>query len=71
MNEITTEYSRSPVPFISFVIVSLLFVVLALLTYPDPTAFVFALLAAVSLFPLPATLAINKEWEDRPGAVLS
>ena len=64
MSEKTTVYSRSPAPFVSFVIISLVFVALALLTYPDPTAFVFALLAAVSLFPLPATVAINKEWEE-------
>ncbi|MGD2066439.1 MAG: SPFH domain-containing protein [Candidatus Bathyarchaeota archaeon] len=64
MSEKTTEYSRSPAPFISFVILSLVFVAIAILTYPDPTAFVFGLLAAVSLFPLPATVAINKEWEE-------
>lgn len=64
MSEKTIAYSRSPAPFISFLIVSLVFVVLALLTYPDPTAFVFGLFAVVSLFPLPTTLAINKEWEE-------
>ncbi|MCW4014978.1 MAG: SPFH domain-containing protein, partial [Candidatus Bathyarchaeota archaeon] len=58
------EYSRSPAPFAFFVIVSLVFVALALINYPDPTAFLFGLLAAVSLFPLPTTVAINKEWEE-------
>ena len=64
MSEQTTEYSRSPLPFISFVIFALVFVALAILTYPDPTAFIFGFLAAFSLFPLPTTLAINKEWEE-------
>ena len=58
------EYSRSPAPFAFFIILSLIFVVLALITYPDPTAFLYGLLAALSLFPLPATVAINKEWEE-------
>ncbi len=64
MSKKSIEYSRSPAPFITFVIVSLVFVVLTLLTYPNPIAFVCGLLAAVSLFPLPATVAINKEWEE-------
>jgi regulator of protease activity HflC (stomatin/prohibitin superfamily) len=58
------EYSRSPAPFLFFIIVSLVFLVLALINYPDPTALLYGLLAAVSLFPLPATVAINKEWEE-------
>jgi regulator of protease activity HflC (stomatin/prohibitin superfamily) len=58
------EYSRSPAPFVTFIIISLVFVVLALTTYPDPLAFVYVLLAALVLFPLPATVAINKEWEE-------
>lgn len=64
MSKQITEYSRSPAPFVFFVILSLVFVVLTLLTYPNPVAFVCGLLAVVSLFPLPATLAINKEWEE-------
>ncbi len=58
------EYSRSPAPFLFFIIVSLVFLVLAITTYPDPTAFIYGLLAALSLFPLPTTVAINKEWEE-------
>jgi regulator of protease activity HflC (stomatin/prohibitin superfamily) len=60
----TPEYSRSPAPLLSFVILSLVFAVLTLLSYPEPTAFIFGILAIVSLFPLPATVAINKEWEE-------
>ncbi|MCW4021973.1 MAG: SPFH domain-containing protein [Candidatus Bathyarchaeota archaeon] len=58
------EYSRSPAPFVTFIIISLIFVALAVLNYPDPTAYLFGLLAALALFPLPATVAINKEWEE-------
>ena len=64
MNKQQTEYSSSPAPFVSFILIALLFLVLALLNYPDPIAILYALLAAVSLFPLPATVAINKEWEE-------
>lgn len=58
------EYSRSPAPFAFFIIISLIFLVLALINYPAPIAIFYGLLAAVSLFPLPATVAINKEWEE-------
>ena len=64
MNKQQTEYSSSPAPFVSFILIALLFLVLVLLNYPDPIAILYALLAAVSLFPLPATVAINKEWEE-------
>jgi regulator of protease activity HflC (stomatin/prohibitin superfamily) len=58
------EYSRSPVPFVTFIAISLIFVALAVMNYPDPMAYLFGLLAALALFPLPATVAINKEWEE-------
>ncbi len=64
MSEKTIEYSRSPAPFMFFIILSLVFIVLALLNYPNPIALLYGLLAVVSLFPLPATVAINKEWEE-------
>lgn len=64
MSEKTIEYSRSPAPFAFFIILSLVFIVLALLNYPNPIALLYGLIAAVSLFPLPATVAINKEWEE-------
>ena len=64
MSKQPTEYSRSPAPFAFFIVISLVFVVLALINYPDPIAFLYGILAAVSLFPLPATVAINKEWEE-------
>ncbi len=58
------SYSRSPAPFVFFILISLIFLALALINYPDPIAFIYGLLAAVSLFPLPTTVAINKEWEE-------
>ncbi|MFZ7136819.1 MAG: SPFH domain-containing protein [archaeon] len=58
------EYSRSPIPFVTFIAISLIFAALAVLNYPDPTAYLFGLIAALALFPLPATVAINKEWEE-------
>jgi len=64
MSKQPTEYSRSPAPFAFFIILSLVFIVLALLNYPNPIALLYGLIAAVSLFPLPATVAINKEWEE-------
>ena len=64
MSKQPIEYSRSPAPFVFFLNNSLAFLVLALLNYPDPIAIFYGLLAAISLFPLPATLAINKEWEE-------
>ncbi len=58
------EYSRSPVPFVTFIAISLIFAAIAVMNYPDPMAYLFGLLAALALFPLPATVAINKEWEE-------
>ena len=53
-----------PAPFVTFIVIALVFVALALINYPDPIYFLYGLLAVVSLFPLPATVAINKEWEE-------
>ena len=64
MSKQPITYSRSPAPFVFFIIISLAFLILALLNYPDPIAILYGLLAAISLFPIPATLAINKEWEE-------
>jgi regulator of protease activity HflC (stomatin/prohibitin superfamily) len=58
------EYSSSPAPFAFFIILSLVFAVLTLLSYPEPMMLLYGLLAIISLFPLPATVAINKEWEE-------
>ncbi len=64
MSKQPMEYSRSSAPFVFFIIIALVFLVLALLNYPNPIAIFYGLLAAVSLFPLPATVAVNKEWEE-------
>jgi regulator of protease activity HflC (stomatin/prohibitin superfamily) len=64
MSQTSTEYSRSPAPFVFFIIISLIFIILAIINFPAPVTFIYGILAAVSLFPLPATVAINKEWEE-------
>jgi regulator of protease activity HflC (stomatin/prohibitin superfamily) len=64
MNKESTQYSRSPAPFVFFIIISLVFLVLAMINYPAPVTLLYVILAAVSLFPLPITVAINKEWEE-------
>ncbi len=64
MSKQSPEYSRSPAAFVFFIIISLLFLILVLIFYPSPISILFGLLAAISLFPLPATVAINKEWEE-------
>jgi len=58
------KYSRSPAPFVTFIIISLVFVALAVINYPDVSAYLYGVLAVLALFPLPATVAINKEWEE-------
>ena len=58
------EYSRSPIPFVFFLIISLIFVVLAILSYPEPITILYGFIAVVALFPLPATVAINQQWEE-------
>ena len=58
------EYSRSPLPFVFFLIISLIFVVLAILSYPEPITILYGFIAVVALFPLPATVAINQQWEE-------
>jgi len=64
MSHTQQEYSRSPAPFLFFLTVSAVFLILAFVSYPDPTAFLYGLIGVAALFPLPATLAINKEWEE-------
>jgi len=67
-----TEYSGSPAPFASFLALFLIFLVLAIVCFPYSTMrpqefMLFALFGAiafVSAMFLPATVAINKEWEE-------
>jgi regulator of protease activity HflC (stomatin/prohibitin superfamily) len=59
------EYSGSPAPFAFFLALFLVFLVLAILSFHYPVlASLFAVVAFVSLMFLPATVAINKEWEE-------
>jgi len=59
------EYSRSPAPFAFFLMLFLMLLVLAILSFRYPVlAGLFGVVAFVSLMFLPATVAINKEWEE-------
>ncbi len=58
------QYSGSPAPFALFLIMFLVFVAAAILTFPDLMAALFAVVAVASAVALPATVAINKEWEE-------
>ena len=66
------EYSGSPAPLALFLGLFLIFLVLTILAFPHAGAkpqeyvlsFLFGIVAFVSLMFLPATVAINKEWEE-------
>jgi regulator of protease activity HflC (stomatin/prohibitin superfamily) len=66
------EYRGSPAPFAFFLVLFLVFLVLAVLSFPypaiEPQKYIlpvfFGIFAFVSLVFLPATVAINKEWEE-------
>jgi regulator of protease activity HflC (stomatin/prohibitin superfamily) len=66
------EYSGSPAPFASFLLIFMVFLVIAVLSFPysgaPPQQYVLpafsVFIAIASLSFLPATVAINKEWEE-------
>ena len=59
------EYSGSPAPFAFFLALFIVFLVLAILSFRHLVlAGLFGVVAFVSVMFLPATLAINKEWEE-------
>ena len=66
------EYRGSPAPFVFFLVLFLVFLVAAALSFshaePKPQEYLlpilFSIIAFVSLAFLPATVAINKEWEE-------
>ena len=64
MDKKIPEYSRSPIPFISFLVIALIFLVLTAISFPNPLALLFGIVGVLFLLPLPATVAINKEWEE-------
>ena len=59
-----SEYSGSPTPFAFFLVVFLVFLLLAILTFPNPLSVLFGIIAFVAIGFLPACVAINKEWEE-------
>ena len=66
------EYRGTPAPFVFFLFLFLAFLVMGVLMFPplgaEPLQYVwpvmFGLIAIISLMFLPATVAINKEWEE-------
>ena len=64
MTKKTPEYSSSPIPFLSFLIIAFIFLFLTALTFPDPLALLYGIIGVLFLLPLPTTVAINKEWEE-------
>ena len=66
------EYAGSPAPFAFFLALFLVFLALAILSFPyqvmEPQEYMlsalFGVVAFVSVMFLPATVAINKEWEE-------
>ena len=59
------EYSGSPAPFAFFLALFLVFLVLAILSFRYPVlSIVFGLIAFISVMFVPATVAINKQWEE-------
>jgi len=59
------EYSGSPAPFVFFLALFLVFLVLAILSFRHPVlAGLFGVVSFVFLMFLPASVAINKEWEE-------
>lgn len=61
---VKTEYSGSPTPFVFFLAVLLVLLVLAILVFPSAWSAMFGVIAFVSLGFLPACVAIKKEWEE-------
>ena len=66
------EYSGSPIPFVFFLVLFLLFLALVIAVFPygdgEPEKYVlpimFGIVAFISLLLLATTVAINKEWEE-------
>ena len=62
--EKSQEYSGSPMPFVFFLFIAVLFAIFAVLLVPSPAAALPLFIAVVSAVLLPTTVAINKEWEE-------
>jgi len=58
------EYSGSPAPFAFFLVLFLVFLALAFLAFPTMVSTLFFAVSFASVAVLPATVAINKEWEE-------
>ena len=62
--EKSQEYSGSPMPFVFFLFIAVVFAILAVLLVPSPAAALPLFIAVISAVLLPTTVAINKEWEE-------
>jgi len=58
------EYSGSPAPFAFFLALFLVFLALAIFTFPRFLSLLWGVIAFVGVAFLPGTVAINKEWEE-------
>jgi len=58
------EYSGSPAPFAFFLVLFLICLALAILIFPSIISTAFFAVAFASVAFLPASVAINKEWEE-------
>lgn len=59
------EYSGSPAPFLFFLTMFIVFLLLMLFSLLNPVlAGLFAIVSVISVSFLPASVAINKEWEE-------
>jgi regulator of protease activity HflC (stomatin/prohibitin superfamily) len=59
-----SEYSGSPTPFVFFLAVFAVFLLLAIFVFPHPLSALFGVVAFVALAFLPGCVAVNKEWEE-------
>ncbi len=59
-----SEYSGSPTPFVFFLAVFAVFLLLAFFVFPNPWSALFGVVAFIALAFLPGCVAINKEWEE-------
>jgi len=62
--ERSEQYSGSPSPFAFFLALFFVFLVLAVLAFPNVLSALFGIVAFISLAFLPGCVAINKEWEE-------
>jgi regulator of protease activity HflC (stomatin/prohibitin superfamily) len=58
------KYSGSPAPFAFLLALFVVFLALTILSLPNLVSVLFGVIALISVLLLPASVAINKEWEE-------